>query len=91
MTRTYDPQEPITEQSPISAQLRSAGKSLAAIGKAIEDSQVEDGDPPFTVSNEDYEAMKYIASMLHRVQKSLTTAYRENCEDGPNPLAESKP
>ena len=30
----------------ISPQLRKAGKQLADLGKEIEDSQVEDGDPP---------------------------------------------
>jgi hypothetical protein len=39
---------------PASALLRKAGKELSAIGQQIEDSQVEDGDPPYEIDQKLY-------------------------------------
>jgi hypothetical protein len=65
--------EPAEDETPISAKLRIAGERLAAIGKQIEDSQIEDGDPPFRVTVEQYTALEGIAALIHRLQKNLTT------------------
>ena len=87
MPAKYHKDDLITESSPISAQLRSAGSALEIIGKAIEDSQVEDGDPPFQITQKQGDNLKYIASMLHRVQKSLTCD-RETEDYGEDHLGE---
>ena len=73
------------DEVPLSAQLRNAGDRLAAIGKDIQDSQVEDGDPPFRVTAKQYTCLEGIAGLIHRLQKSLTT--KGEAEDyGEDPL-----
>ena len=57
----------------LSGKLRRAGERLAAIGKEIEDSQVEDGDPPFRVTWKQSHDLHAIADLIDLSQKSLTT------------------
>ena len=57
----------------ISPQLRKAGKALADLGKEIEDSQVEDGDPPFKISKKQAVELESVRALLVRVQGCTTT------------------
>jgi len=61
-------------QNSVSPQLRKAGETITRIGKEIEDSQVEDGDPPFRVTRKQYAALSTSAKAVERCLTSLSTA-----------------
>jgi hypothetical protein len=45
------------EQMALSAFLRRDGELLSKLGKEIEDSQVEDGDPPYEITLEQHRVL----------------------------------
>jgi hypothetical protein len=55
----------------MSPELRKAGSEIARIGKEIEDSQIEDGDPPFVIGHKNYKdltaALALVVSALRHV------------------------
>lgn len=55
-----------------SADLRKAGQIIADIGKAIEDSQVEDGDPPFPVSKKQFHELLRAIEIAQKAKDNLT-------------------
>jgi hypothetical protein len=59
--------------TPLSARLRKAGQTIAKIGKEIEDSQIEDGDPPFTISNEQFHGLSEATAEASATLRHLTT------------------
>ena len=69
----------------ISPQLRKAGKQLADLGKEIEDSQVEDGDPPFNISYKQMRELTAVATELGKIIKSVTTEEADQ-DYGEDPL-----
>ena len=58
--------------NPVSPVLRKAGENLTQLAKEIEDSQVEDGDPPFLVFNSRIIMLVEIIHDLEAVKDSLT-------------------
>ena len=57
----------------VSARLREAGKTLIGLGKQIEATQVEDGDPPFRITHLQHEMLCGIINVLVHVKDSVTT------------------
>lgn len=49
----------------LSGQLRQLGQRISDIGQRLEDSQVEDGDPPFEIPRADLAAMSEASKLLH--------------------------
>lgn len=58
----------------VSVLLRTAGKTIADIGKNIEDSQVEDGDPPFAIPGKELLALGKAAKAVEKAMESLEPA-----------------
>ena len=57
-----------------SALLRKAADEIGKIGKEIEDSQVEDGDPPYRVTHRQMNVLKTSIGKCQKAVKHLTTA-----------------
>ena len=61
----------MSHKQPISTLLRISGKTIADIGKNIEDSQVEDGDPPFQIPGKELLALGKAIKAVEKAMKSL--------------------
>ena len=55
----------------ISAELRDAGNIIAEIGKLIEESQVEDGDPPFAIGQDAHHKLMTAAAKIIETFKNI--------------------
>ena len=75
----------------VSAILLENGKVIASIGQAVEDSQIEDGDPPYRISPNHYHRLTKAVREILEAEKSLlpkTDARDEDEDYGEDPLGE---
>ena len=56
-----------------SAMLRNAGAAINSVGQAIEDSQVEDGDPPYRITHAQNDLLDAAIAKCQEARKLLTT------------------
>ena len=61
------------EAMTISPQLRKAGETIAKIGKEIEDSSIEDGDPPFRVTVRQLSTLVDSIEEVKKAMRHMTT------------------
>jgi hypothetical protein len=59
---------------PISSELRKIGEVCIDLGKKIEASQVEDGDPPFAVNHDEFLLLQHCHIELGKIMESVADA-----------------
>ena len=57
---------------PVSARLHNAGFVISRIAKLVEDSQVEDGDPPFEIEAAEYRKLSAAGQDVLEILKEFT-------------------